>query len=123
MIEKVRQLIQCDRRMTVVELEQEVGMSHGSIHAILSDDLKMRRVSAKFVPRQLTTDQMECRMMVAGDLLRKVRKTRRFSQRLSRVTSHGCSPTTQRRRCIQQSGTHRRLPDQRNHASSNPKKK
>ena len=65
MIEKVRQLIQCDRRMTIVELEQEVGITHGSIHAILSDDLKMRRVSAKFVPRQLTTDQMECRMMVA----------------------------------------------------------
>jgi transposase len=71
MIEKVRQLIQCDRRMTIVELEQEVGISHGSIHAILSDDLKMRHVSAKFVPRLLTTDQMECRMMVAGDLFEK----------------------------------------------------
>jgi transposase len=65
MIEKVRQLIQRDRRMTIVELEQEVGISHGPINAILSDDLKMRRVSAKFVPRQLTTDQMECRMIVA----------------------------------------------------------
>ena len=56
MTEKVRKLIQCDRRMTIVELEQEVGISHGSIHAILSDDLKMRCVSAKFVLRQLTTD-------------------------------------------------------------------
>ncbi|PNF16630.1 hypothetical protein B7P43_G06426 [Cryptotermes secundus] len=47
MIGKVRQLIRCDRRMTIAELEQEVGISHGSIHAILSDDdLKMRRVSA-----------------------------------------------------------------------------
>jgi len=71
MIEKVRQLIPCDRRMAVMELEQEVGISHGSIHAILSDDLKMRRVSEKFVLRQLTTDQMECRMMVAGDLFEK----------------------------------------------------
>jgi len=35
-IEKVRQLIQCDRRMSIVELEQEVGISHESIHAILS---------------------------------------------------------------------------------------
>ena len=54
-----------------MELEREVGISHGSIHAILSDDLKMRRVSAKFVPRQLTTDQMECRMKVAGELFEK----------------------------------------------------
>jgi len=71
MIEKVRKLIQCDRRMTIVELEQEVGISHGSIGAILSDDLKMRLNSAKFVLRQLTTDQMECRMMFAGDLFEK----------------------------------------------------
>jgi hypothetical protein len=57
--------------MIIVELEQEVGISHGPIHAILSDDLKMRHVSAKFVPKQLTIDQMECRMMVAGDLFVK----------------------------------------------------
>jgi Transposase. len=54
--------------MTIKELEQEVGISYGSIHAILPDDLKMRRVRTKFVPRRLTTDQMECRMMVTGDL-------------------------------------------------------
>ena len=70
-IEKVRQLIRSDRRMTVVELEHVVGIFHGSIHAILSDDLKRRYVSAKFVPRQLTTDQMECCMMVTGDLFEK----------------------------------------------------
>jgi hypothetical protein len=46
MIEKVWQLIECDRRMTIVELKQEVDISQGSIHAILTDDLKMRRVSA-----------------------------------------------------------------------------
>jgi hypothetical protein len=46
--------------MTIAELEQEVGISQGSIHAILFDDLKMRRVSPKFVSRQPTTDQMEC---------------------------------------------------------------
>ena len=57
--------------MTIVELEQEVGISHGSIHAILSDDLKMSRVSAKFVLRQLTIDQTECHMIVAGDLFEK----------------------------------------------------
>ena len=56
--------------MTIVELEQGVGSSHGSIHAIRSDYLKIR-VSAKFVPRQLTTDRMECRMMVAGDLFER----------------------------------------------------
>ncbi|PNF17157.1 hypothetical protein B7P43_G09084 [Cryptotermes secundus] len=71
MIGKVRQLIRCDQRMTITELEQDVDICHGSIHAILSDDVKMRQVSAKFVMRQLTMDQMECCMMVAGDLFDK----------------------------------------------------
>ena len=68
-------------------VEQEVGISHGSINAILSDDLKMRRVSAKFVPRQLTTDQMERRMMFAGVLFEK-------STQDPTLWSRGCSPTT-----------------------------
>jgi hypothetical protein len=53
--------------MTIVELEQEVGISYGSIHVILSNSLKIRRANAKFVPRQLTADQMECYVMVAGN--------------------------------------------------------
>jgi hypothetical protein len=57
--------------MTIMELEQEVGISHRSIHALLSDNLKMRRVSVKSVPRQLTMDQMGCCTMVAGDLFEK----------------------------------------------------
>jgi hypothetical protein len=57
--------------MTIMDLEQEVGISHESIHVILSDYLKMRCVSAKFVTRQLTMDQIECRMMVTGDLFEK----------------------------------------------------
>ena len=70
-IEKLRQLIRCDRRLSLVELEQEVGICHGSSHAIMTEDLKMRRVSAKLVPRRLSTDQMECRVMVVGDLFEK----------------------------------------------------
>jgi len=64
--------------MTIMELEQEVGISHGSIHAILSKDLKMRRVSVKFVPKQLTTDHMGCCMMVSGDLFEKSRQDPTF---------------------------------------------
>jgi hypothetical protein len=37
MIEKVGQLIQCDRRMAIMEFEQEVGNPYGPVHAILSD--------------------------------------------------------------------------------------
>ena len=109
--------------MTTVELEQEVGISHGSIHAILSKDLKMRRVSAKFVPRQLTMDQMECRMMAAGDLFEKSTQDPTFLTQIVMGDESWVFAYDPEMTCIQQSGTHRCLPDQSNHASSNPRKK
>jgi histone-lysine N-methyltransferase SETMAR len=33
-----------------------VGISHGICHKILTEDLKMRRVTSKFVPRLLIVD-------------------------------------------------------------------
>jgi len=121
-VEKVWQLIQCDRRMIIVELEQEVGISHGSIHVILSDDLEMRRVSAKFVPRHLITDQMECHMMVAGDLFEKSTQDPTFLTKI--VTGDeswvfAFNPETK----VHSAEWHTCLPDQRNHALSNPRKK
>jgi hypothetical protein len=38
------------------------------VHAILKEDVSMRRVCAKFVPRLLSNDQMECRKTIVGDL-------------------------------------------------------
>jgi hypothetical protein len=46
-----------------------VGLSVGSVHAILKEDFGLRHVCANFVPRLLSDDQMECRKTTAGDLL------------------------------------------------------
>ena len=53
-VERVRHLILEDRRLTVREIAEDVGISKDSAHAILRDDLNMRRVVAKFVPKLLT---------------------------------------------------------------------
>ena len=53
-IEKVRQILMEDRRLTLREIVEELGISRGSIHSILTEDLCMRRVSAKFIPKRLT---------------------------------------------------------------------
>jgi histone-lysine N-methyltransferase SETMAR len=37
------------------------------VHAILKEDLGMRRVCAKFVPRLLSDDEMECRKTIGGN--------------------------------------------------------
>jgi hypothetical protein len=56
----------------------------------------IRRVSAKFVLRQLTADQMECRLMVAGDLSSSPRKAflswpKHLTLQISLRVTFGCS--------------------------------
>ena len=58
-----------DRRVTVRELVEEVGISTGSVNFILTDDLAMRRVSAKFMPKLLTMEQKKLRLEVSQDML------------------------------------------------------
>jgi len=44
-----------NRHVTVRELAEELGLNTGSVHYILTDDLALRRVSAKFVPKLIQT--------------------------------------------------------------------
>jgi len=59
MIAKVRTIVRNNRRLTVREIADDCGISAGSCDAILTDDLHMKRVCAKFVTRLLTDDQRE----------------------------------------------------------------
>ncbi|XP_025405831.1 protein GVQW3-like [Sipha flava] len=71
-INLVRDKIRYDRRSTVGELANEVGISIGTCHSILSDELGMKRVSAKSMPKLLTKEQMEHRVEVCLDLKNRV---------------------------------------------------
>ena len=55
------------RRLTVREIADDCGIFVGSCDAILTDDLHMKRVCTKFVPR-LVTDDREQRQTIAHDL-------------------------------------------------------
>ena len=68
-IDQVQTLVMQNRRVTTRELADEVGISNGSVDTILKDDLAMRRVSAKFVPKLLTMEQKQLRVEVAQDML------------------------------------------------------
>ena len=56
------------RRCTIDEVSMLVGISHGTWHKILTEDLKMRPVVSKFVPRLLCVDQKQQRIDVCLDL-------------------------------------------------------
>jgi transposase len=58
-IERVRAVIPSNRWLTVREVTDVCGISAGSCHTILREELNMHRVAAKFVPRQLTDEQKE----------------------------------------------------------------
>jgi len=49
-VSRMRELIEVNQRLTICELSVEVGVSYGTYQAILTQDLNMRRVAAKFVP-------------------------------------------------------------------------
>jgi len=68
MIERVHQIIREDRRPTVDEVSMLVGISHGTCHKILTEDLKMRLVASKFMPRLLSFDQKQQWLDVCLDL-------------------------------------------------------
>ena len=68
-VQMVRHVIRANRRLTVREVAEEVDISVGSCHQILTEKLQMRRVSAKFVPRLLTNDQKENRVQISQELL------------------------------------------------------
>ena len=67
-VERVCAVICGNHRLTVREVANEVGISIGSCHKILTEKLQMHHVSAKFVPRLLTDDQKENRVEISQEL-------------------------------------------------------
>ena len=68
-VQRVRSVIRGNRRLTVREVADEVGISVGSCHQIVTEKLQMRRVSAEFVPRLLTDDPKDNRVQISQELL------------------------------------------------------
>jgi hypothetical protein len=52
-----KQLIHQDRCLIVYELSEKINLSHRSCQGILSENLNMQRISAKFSPHLVTDEQ------------------------------------------------------------------
>ena len=70
----VPEIIRADRRLTIREVAEEVRIAFGRCQKILTEDLRMRRVTAKFVPRLLTAEQKDDRMSICTDLRDRAQK-------------------------------------------------
>ena len=68
-MKKIKEMVMNDRRITIREVADDVGMSIGSCHEIFSNVLGMKRVAAKFVPKLLNFEQKQRQMEVAQESL------------------------------------------------------
>ena len=69
LIEKFRQIVMEDCRLTLRKIVEEVGISRGSVHSILTEDLCLRKVSTKFTSKLLTEQQKGLRVEIDQDML------------------------------------------------------
>lgn len=73
-IKKIHQMVLDDRRMKVREIEEALGISKERICHILNEELGMRKLSARWVPRLLTLDQKRIRMNISKALLTRFKQ-------------------------------------------------
>ena len=81
-IYEINTLVRANRRLTVRELAEECGISVGSCHHILKEELKMHRVAAKFVPRVMTSAQQAHCVQVCQDLLNHSENDKEFLSKI-----------------------------------------
>ena len=63
-------LMRSDRRLGVRVIAEELNVNRETVRQIVKEDLGMRNISAKMVPRILTHDQKQRRLHISSDLLR-----------------------------------------------------
>lgn len=61
-VKNIHKIILEDRRQTIEEVAERSSVTWSSVQRILSEDLGMKRVAAKFVPRLLTEQQKQGRV-------------------------------------------------------------
>ena len=70
------------RKLTIKEIAEELNIAYGSAQDILVNDLGLRRVAVKLVPKDLNFMQKRDRVDAAKDMLSKVDSEPSFIKRI-----------------------------------------
>ncbi|GFY31145.1 protein GVQW3 [Trichonephila clavipes] len=76
--QRVRHLLNTDRRLGVRMIAEQLGMDKMVVHKIISENLGMRKICAKLVPKVLTDVQKQNHVDVSKDLLESIEEDTRF---------------------------------------------
>ena len=81
-MERARSLVRSDRRLTLRMIGSELNLNRFTVHQISTQDLDMRKVCSKMVPRNLKTEQKANRRGVCLDLLDRLEREPEFFSRV-----------------------------------------
>ena len=62
-----------NRRITIREVADDVGISFGSCQAIFTDVLEMKCAAGNILPKLLNFEQKQCLLVIAQEILTKFR--------------------------------------------------
>jgi len=65
---RVRELFRSDRRLTVKMIADEMNTNWETVRLILTEELGMRKICVKMVPRNLTEQQQNARLSAVFDI-------------------------------------------------------
>jgi hypothetical protein len=69
-VDRVQTLVRSDRRLGVKVIVEELNMNRETVRQVVKEDLGMRKISAKMVPRILTRGEKQRRLHISSGLLR-----------------------------------------------------
>ena len=75
---RVRKIIHADRCLIIREVAEDAGIAFATCQKILTVELQMRSVSAKFVPSLQTAEQKDNRMPICTDLHKRAQNDPNF---------------------------------------------
>jgi hypothetical protein len=73
-IEQVHNMVLDDWRMKVREINESIGISKERVGYILHEELDMKKICSRWVPRLLTADQKRTRMTISEHCLGRITK-------------------------------------------------
>ena len=112
-----------NRKLTIRELAEDLNIAYGSIQDIVVNDLGLRRVATKLVPKELNFMQKRDRVVIAKDMISKAESDPTFIKRIITGDKTWAYETTRNPDIKRVNGKLQMSQDQKNHVVFSRKRK
>ena len=120
LIGQIKNFMDKDRRVSIETISAQFDVSVGTVHTIIPEELKIRKIRAKFVPRVLREDQKARCCHYSREMVELINSVPAVLDALVTCNEAGSTAMTQRPRDRVPSGSMLALPDPRRPDRVNP---